>query len=421
MWIVNMATRTTFSILAVLISVFLYFYLDAHVPEPFPQKFKLKIMDAFMKTYVHLISGMTSLGLIEYFSPADRKIADWFILTMTTGFPWGSGVDSRLQITDTKIRDVRVKIYQPANSLGKKNRPVLVYFHGGGWSLLSADCYDPIMRKISRESEVVVISVDYRLSPQHPFPVPLNDCFDVVEYVLDNSDTLGVDSSRVAIGGDSAGGNMAAAISLRLQRRIALQLVLVPVLQIINWQTTGFMENVLYLNKSINSPNSLVFLTNYLNLSPEYAHQFLINNHTSPEFKKSKYFDSVDQKKWMPKKYVRTKDLWENIEYKKDFGNAELFKKVEGYLKEPLISPLIADDETLLGLPFTYIMTCGYDFIRDDGIMFHEKLKYLNVKTELAHYPEGFHNALMFPHGPLKMDIGVKIIADIVRILKNKL
>jgi acetyl esterase/lipase len=83
-----------------------------------------------------------------------------------------------------------------------------------------------------------------------------------------------------------------------------------------------------------------------------------------------------------------------------------LFRKIEGHLKEPLISPLIADDETLEGLPFTYIMTCGFDFIRDDGIMFHEKLKHLKVDTELAHYPEGFHNALMFPHGPLKMELG---------------
>ena len=266
-----------------------------------------------------------------------------------------------------------------------------------------------------------MIIFSYRLSPQHPFPEPLNDCMDVVEYVLDNGKTLGIDPARVAIGGDSAGGNMAAAISLRLQKKLALQLVLVPVLQIQNWQTIGFMENTLYLNKSINSLDSIVFLTNYLNLPPEYAYQFLLNNHTSSSFKKSKYLDSVDQRKWMPRKYVRTKELWDNLDHKKDFGNEELFRKIEGHLKEPLISPLIADDETLEGLPFTYIMTCGFDFIRDDGIMFHEKLKHLKVDTELAHYPEGFHNALMFPHGPLKMDIGVKIVADIVRILKNKL
>lgn len=417
-----MASYTRLSILAVAVSICLYFYMDGRVPDQFPQKFKLKTMDAFMKTYGHVISALSSLGLIEHFSAADRKIGDWFILTMTTGFPWGSGVDSRLQITDTTIRDIRVKIYQPASSLGKTDRPVLVYFHGGGWSLLSVDSYDPLMRKISRESEVVVVSVDYRRSPQHPFPEPLNDCLDVVEYVLENAGSLGIDSSRIAIGGDSAGGNMAAAISLRLQKKIALQLLLVPVLQILNWQTIGFLENVLYLNKSINSPDSMYFLTNYLNVPPSYAYQFLYNNHTSPAFKKSKYYDYVDQVKWMPRKYVRTQELWDNLSNaKKDFGNEEIFKEIEGLLKEPLISPLIADDETLQELPFTYIMTCGYDFIRDDGIMFHERLKHLKVQTELAHYTEGFHNALMFPHGPLKMDVGVKIVADIVRILKNKL
>jgi acetyl esterase/lipase len=83
---------------------------------------------------------------------------------------------------------------------------------------------------------------------------------------------------------------------------------------------------------------------------------------------------------------VRTKELWDNLDYKKDFGNEELFRKIEGHLKEPLISPLIADDETLEGLPFTYIMTCGFDFIRDDGIMFHEKLKHLKIETIMEKY-----------------------------------
>lgn len=165
----------------------------------------------------------------------------------------------------------------------------------------------------------------------------------------------------------------------------------------------------------------MYFLTNYLNLPPEYAFEIHANNHTSPSFKKSKYMEMVDPKKWLPRKYVRNTELWDNYEMKSDFGDEKIFKTMEGYLTEPLISPMIADDETLGGLPFTYIMTCGYDFIRDEGIMFHEKLKHLKVETELAHYPEGFHNAIMFPHGPLKMDVGVKIVADIVRILKQKL
>lgn len=249
----------------------------------------------------------------------------------------------------------------------------------------------------------------------------MNDCFDVVEYVLDNGDTLGIDPQRVAIGGDSAGGNMAAAISLRLQKRLALQLLLVPVVQVLNWHQVGMMENSLYLNKSINTIDSMYFLTNYLNVSAAYAYEIYANNHTSPAFKKSKYMEMVDPKKWLPRKYVRNTELWDDYEMKKDFGNEEIFKAMEGLLKEPLISPMIADDDTLKGYPFTYIMTCGYDFIRDEGIMFYEKLKHLKVETELAHYPEGFHNALMFPHGPLKMDVGVKIVADIVRILKQKL
>lgn len=408
--------------LVVLVALFLYFYLDARVPEPIPEKFKVKVMDAMMKTYGHTVNVLVYLGITEPFSDFVRKIADWFVLTMVTGFPWGiAPYDPRLKITDSHIRDIRVKIYEPVRGLGRTDRPVLIYLHGGGWSLLSVDSYDPLMRKISSDSGTVVISVNYRLSPQYPFPIPLNDCLEVVEYVIENSKAMGIDKSRIAVGGDSAGGNMAAAISLRLKSKIAMQMLLVPSLQFVNFNTTAFNENTMYLNRSIHDPNSLMFVINYLGLEPKYLSYLRYNNHTSPAFKQSLENEYADQTLWLPRRYVRDEKLRENMEQPMDTGDEELFEKIKNVILDPLVSPLLADDELLENLPYTYVMVCGYDFVRDDGIMFYERLNQIEEEAHLAYYPEAFHNALFFPHGPLKLNVGVRIVNDIVKTLKNVL
>jgi len=261
----------------------------------------------------------------------------------------------------------------------------------------------------------------YRLSPQHPYPEPLHDCLDVVEYVIDNADSLGVDPNRIGIGGDSAGGNMAAAIALRLKKKIALQMLLVPVLQVTNWNTTGAIENSLYLNKSINDPNSLYFVLNYLGVPYKYINDFRTNNHTSAAFKVSHYAEYMDQNTWLPKRYIRDEHLKNNIHLQTGYGNEDLFIQIESKLTDPMVSPLLADDDMLEGLPATYIMTCGFDFIRDDGIMYYERLHQLGEDATLSHFPEAFHNSLFFPHGPLKLDVGVRIVQDIVSVIKTKL
>lgn len=240
-----------------------------------------------------------------------------------------------------------------------------------------------------------------------------------MEYVIENSEALNIHPQKVAIGGDSAGGNMAAAISLRLKKKIALQLLLVPTLQMANWNTTSFIENAPYLDKSINSPDSIYFVLNYLNVDYKYGPDFLTNNHTSAAFKKSHYMALLDQNAWLPKQYIRDESLKEHVELPKDFGNEELFSQIESRITDPMMSPLLADDDMLQDSPLTYVMTSGYDFIRDDGIMFSERLTNVGQKVILKHYHEAFHNALFFPHGPLKLDVGVRIVRDIAGILKS--
>ena len=133
-------------------------------------------------------------------------------------------------VEDAEIEGVRVRIYKPGT---KDPLPVLVYFHGGGWVTGNLDLVDSPLRALTRETPCVVISVDYRLAPEHPFPDPLDDCYAVTEWASANSHLLGADPTRLGVGGDSAGGNLAAAVCLKARDLAAfpirLQVLIYPV------------------------------------------------------------------------------------------------------------------------------------------------------------------------------------------------
>jgi acetyl esterase len=107
---------------------------------------------------------------------------------------------------------IPVRRYLPTADAGL---PVVMFFHGGGFVCGNVECYDAIVSRLAAETGAAVFSVDYRLAPEHPFPMPLDDCFAALTWVAANADALGVDASRVAVAGDSAGGNLSAAVALR--------------------------------------------------------------------------------------------------------------------------------------------------------------------------------------------------------------
>lgn len=261
----------------------------------------------------------------------------------------------------------------------------------------------------------------YRQSPQFPYPTPFQDCLKVVNFVIDNAKEFRIDPKRVAVGGDSSGGNMAAAVALKLRSKIALQILLVPSLQFFNWKTTSFVENNEYFHDSINSHSSLVFVTNYLGVSPVHYVEFLENNHTSRSLKRSHLARRVDQRTWMRLDLVRNKNLLNSIDTDLEHGNEELSDTIEELITDPYVAPLMADDSMLRLTAEAYIVTCGYDIIRDDGVMYAERLKSLGHKVIHKNYPEGFHHALFFPHGPLRLQVGVNIVSDLVQFILERL
>lgn len=116
---------------------------------------------------------------------------------------------------DVRVEGVPVRIHHPAP--GRKV-PVIVYFHGGGWTIGSLRTHEPLCRRLSRVSGCAVAAVDYRLAPEHPFPAAVDDCLASVHGLRDAADRYELDPERVALAGDSAGGNLAAVVGQALGR-----------------------------------------------------------------------------------------------------------------------------------------------------------------------------------------------------------
>lgn len=125
--------------------------------------------------------------------------------------------------------DLPIRIYRPSN---EANLPALMYFHGGGWVLNFLDIYEPALRKVANLGNFVIIAVQYQKAPEHPFPTPFNDCYETLNWVIKNSREIGIDPTSIGVGGDSAGGNLASAVALRVRDEklidLAFQLLIYP-------------------------------------------------------------------------------------------------------------------------------------------------------------------------------------------------
>ena len=112
------------------------------------------------------------------------------------------------------LGDIPVRLYRPLGTTESETLPVLVYYHGGGWLLGGLESHDVVCRRLANLARCAVVSVDYRMAPEHKFPAAVQDCAAATQWVVDNAGLLHVDRHRVAVGGDSAGGNLAAVMAL---------------------------------------------------------------------------------------------------------------------------------------------------------------------------------------------------------------
>ncbi|GFR61105.1 arylacetamide deacetylase-like 1 [Elysia marginata] len=337
--------------------------------------------------------------------------------TLVRGSPTfgSSDPDPELQVTETVYSNIPVRVYEPLALTGKTNRPVIVFFHGG-WASLGLDIYEPIAREVAKSVSAVVVAVRFRVPPQHIHPAALDDCVKVTEHIIHQAHVHDFDPNRVAVAGDGAGGQLAAAVAIKVKKFIKMQ-------------TPSYIENRKYLTGMRNNGDLLSSWMRYGNIPAEYLQDFLDNRHTSSSVKKSRWASYVSPSHYTAQ-HIRTPQLISQ-EKSHNFGDEAVSDKFSSIITDPLFAPLMANDQDFLYVPsLAYIVTAGYDVTRDDGLIYWRRLKNAEIKAKLAHYEDGFQNMLAF--APVRsrptsvlfqftFDIGRKVLADLVDFLLDNL
>jgi acetyl esterase len=143
------------------------------------------------------------------------------------------------EIRDVQAGTIPCRLYRPS---AKTDLGLLVFFHGGGWVIGDLNSHDGVCRSIANKSGHAVLSVDYRLAPEHKFPAAFDDCASAAKWAFDNAATLGIDNTRMAVGGDSAGGNLAAAVALAEVVPLKFQMLIYPAVDM-SMESPSISEN----------------------------------------------------------------------------------------------------------------------------------------------------------------------------------
>jgi acetyl esterase len=166
-----------------------------------------------------LLDFIAQAGRIPYsqITPPQAR-AQYVELCRRTRKPGEWAVDASDHALPGPAGKLRARVYRP-RAAGAATLPALLYFHGGGWCIGGIDTHDPVCRQLAQQAQCAVLSLDYRLAPEHRFPAAVEDCFAAVKFAVGEGRRLGLDPTRLAVGGDSAGGNLAAVAALRARCR----------------------------------------------------------------------------------------------------------------------------------------------------------------------------------------------------------
>uniref|UniRef100_A0A9J7Z0L3 Arylacetamide deacetylase-like 4 n=2 Tax=Cyprinus carpio TaxID=7962 RepID=A0A9J7Z0L3_CYPCA len=327
-------------------------------------------------------------------------------------------VSSGLHIKDLSFSGIPVRVYEPTTASGEKKRG-LVYFHGGGWMFGCIDDYDEVCQYISLESDTIVLSVGYRLAPEHRYPAHLDDCEVVTRHFLSIAETdFGVDPRRVAVGGDSAGANLAAALCQRLSKTPdchlpspCAQVLIYPALQMADFHLPSYQQNhsvpILFRGRAV------FYFLQYLNGNTSVIQQILEGKHVPIELKlRFKKWLDLDNLPPQFRKGARSPQVIPS-------HDSDVYHIIKQGL-DPEISPLLAEDDVLRLAPSTFILTCEFDVLRDDGILFRKRLKDAGVEVTWEHLSDGFHGIIsFFNQGWLTFQSSQKGMDSIVRYIRT--
>jgi acetyl esterase len=268
---------------------------------------------------------------LDEMSPADARAAS------ALGFASMRGPKREVAVVrevnaEGRHSPIPLRLYRPLGSNADSALPAVVFYHGGGWVIGDLDIYDHVCRILCEASGCVVVSVDYRLAPEHKFPAAVEDAFDALQWISKHAGTLGIDPERLGVAGDSAGGNLAAVTSLIARDAggpaLKHQLLLYPATHV-SGTTTSYHEN---------------------------AEGYFLTASLMRWFGEHYFNDANDRSDWRA-------------------------------------SPLLASSHR--DLPPATVMVCGFDPLRDEGIAYEEALKQAGVATELIRVDDQIHGFLM--------------------------
>lgn len=250
--------------------------------------------------------------------------------------------------------NIPIRVYRPVE---EGTIPVLIWLHGGGWAHGNMDMTDTTARWLSNEVGCAVVAVEYRLSPEHKFPAALKDTYATLRWISEYPELIQGDPDRIAVGGTSAGSNLAAAVSLLARDdggpSIAFQMLAVPITNVASFDTDSYQEN------------------------------------------EEGYGLTRDGMRFYAKSYVRD-----------EFDR-----------RNPYVSPLLAHD--LTGLPPAFVLTAGFDPLRDEGIAYAERLSNAGVSVDHVHYPDTSH--YIRQHRNQGLTRGIETFEDITQSLRDGL
>ena len=244
-----------------------------------------------------------------------------------------------------------VRVYHPQSAKLNHALPALVYLHGGGWTIGDLDTHDVLCRSLCLQAEVVVVSVDYRLGPEQPFPAAYEDTLAAFHWTVENANELGIDASRIAIGGDSAGGNLSAAACLGLRGQVvqpAFQLLIYPAT--IMWQDTASYH-----------ANGTGYMLTKESIA-YYTENYLRNRE--------------DAKDWRA-------------------------------------SPQLAKSHA--DLPPALVMTAGFDPLRDEGLMYADALSNAGVPTQYICFERQIHGFITMGRIMQEANTAVTLCASVLK------
>lgn len=288
-----------------------------------------------------------------------RKSMGWNNIDLTDGIV----TEERSIAGETEIR---IRIYHPKSE--NRNRPCLVFFHGGGFIAGNLSVVENPCKAIAEKADAVVISVDYRLAPEHPFPEGQNDCYDTVIWAWEHADELGIDRKKLGVAGDSAGGNLAAVCALRDRD-----------------EKRGMIHY-----------QALLYATLMRGEAERYPGYYW-----NPDMYENKLNDP----------YIRNACTW----VKESSGVLDITYVQNQDKHHPYISPM--DTKSFEGLPKTLIATAEYDFLRAECDLYGVRLEEAGVPVRNIRYG-GVGHAFLDKYGffPQAEDCVREIAMDLIHL-----